>query len=234
MHLIFKLILILKKIYLRICISKINFFYKLKPKPNHDYDYLINLLENKSIALVGNSITLLNKKNLIDDYDIVIRINHLPDKIYYPKIGKRCDILMLNKGPMLLIDPSYVKIMMYQENYHYSNYVSEKIYHYRPDWFNELYNILNAKPSAGACALHFLTKILKNPNITLFGFTHDFRGWYHTVKLGGFLFNRKWTPKKLKKVADESSKLKSPTGHDFIKEKKFFQSIINNNIQYSK
>ena len=49
---------------------------------------------NKSVCVVGKSSSLLSKNlaNIIDNHDIVIRANNIPDDINYKKIGKKTDI----------------------------------------------------------------------------------------------------------------------------------------------
>ena len=215
----------INKIYFKFCISRINFFFKKKSNPNYEY----NLLQNKKIALVGNSKNLLdlNEENIIDDYDVVIRINHLPDIKLHKKIGKRCDILMLTHGPMHLLNPNFVKIWLDNNNIYYSNYIKQTVFHYRQDWLFELKNILNANPSTGARSLHFLTKCLNKPDITLFGFTHEPKAWYHRL-------DNNWTTQKIDEVENSSSIHNNPIGHDFDAEKKYFNSLVNQNIKYFK
>ena len=67
---------------------------------NNHYDKIINLqqmIQNKTVALVGPSSSLHNKKlgKLIDSYDVVIKINkfHILPSIDY---GKKTDILFHN------------------------------------------------------------------------------------------------------------------------------------------
>jgi hypothetical protein len=102
---------VLKKIYFYFCISKYNFFFKKKIIfQQSNFTHLKKILYNKKIALVGNSPELLKTNNYIDSYDIVIRLNILPKKKDYDKLGKRCDILMLSTGPISLINENFIKI----------------------------------------------------------------------------------------------------------------------------
>ena len=100
-----------------------------------------------------------------------------------------------------------------------------KIYHYKGSWLFGLKSLLNANPSKGVRSLHFLINILKNPNITLFGFTHESKAWYHKLE-------KNWTSDQIKKVENSSSILNNPIGHDFDSEKKYFYSLLSDNIKY--
>ena len=92
----------------------VNYLYELKNIEKNHEDYI----NNKNVALVGPAKYMHGLKlgNEIDNHDIVIRINHLPNKKYYDKIGKRCDILMLTHGPMHLINRDFKKIWLEKEN----------------------------------------------------------------------------------------------------------------------
>ena len=215
------LVYFFRRCFFRFCSSKYNFFYKKKIKHNYNYTYLKKFLENKKIALVGNSRILLKQNNKIDDYDIVIRINIPPPKKYHDTIGKRCDILMLSHDPKKLLDESYIKVWLVPDNANFTihHVYSHKklspdyhLYHYKNTWWEELYKTLGSFPSSGSSAFHFLIKLLEKPNITLFGFEH---------RRGNDLKHQKFT-----------TELFSDT-HDFIAENKFFQSQIGKNIKYS-
>ena len=126
---------------------------------------------------------------------------------------------------MHLINRDFKKIWLEKENIYYSNFLNEKIYNYKDKWFEELFKILKANPSTGARSLHFLIKILKNPKITLFGFSHESQAWYHSIK-------ENWSNEQIKKVQNSSSILNNPNGHDFEAEKKYFNSLLSENIKY--
>ena len=201
-----------RRIFFRFCVSKLNFFYTKKISPNYNYQSLENYLKNKKIALVGNSKNILYEKKNIDEFDIVIRINIPPIKKYYNKIGKRCDIIMLSNGPVKLLIPNVYNVW-FSPNYNFVPFHKKLFYnyqlvHYRFDWFEELRGILGSNPSTGAQSLHFLIKLLKKPNITLFGFDHN-RGnaWYADLPV-------------------------QKDSHDWNAEKKYFESLINDNIRY--
>ena len=97
----------IEKLLFRIKTSSFNPFLKTEYNKNEDHKGLIKFCENKTIALVGGSKTLIEKDNKIDKFDVVIRINHLPEKKISTFIGKRCDILMLSRNPINLINKNF-------------------------------------------------------------------------------------------------------------------------------
>ena len=162
------------------CISKYNFFYKKNIKLNYDLNILKKILQNKKIALVGNARENLFKKNNIDSFDIVIRINLPPHKKYHNTIGKRCDILFLqgSGGTHHMLNNNFIKVWLDHKTAIYSHYGIGEIYNYPYKWEKELTNIIKANPTAGARSFHLLNKLLIYPNITLFGFSHKLTNWY--------------------------------------------------------
>lgn len=193
------------------CISKFNFFYKKKKIKNTDFSEIKKKLQNKNIALVGNSHRLLRKINRIDTYDVVIRINIVPPKKIHRQVGKRIDFLFLqgSGGTHWLLEKDIPKVWLENVSSQTSNYAKGKIFHYPELWEKDLSRTLkNNCPTAGAKSIHFLLKILKNPKITLFGFDHKPGNWYI------YNFNRL---------------------HDYKKEAKFFKSLVKKykNIKYA-
>ncbi len=160
---------------------------------------------------MGNSPQLLRKINKIDSFDIVIRINIIPSKKIHRQIGKKCDLLFLqgSGGTHWLLEKNITKLWLEHKSSHITNYANGNIFHYPLKWEKELTRILKTiNPSAGVKSIHFLTKILKNPKITLFGFNHDHGNWYRHN------FNR---------------------NHEYKKEGKYFEYLVKkyNNIKYS-
>tara|TARA_Y100000996_G_C22550531_1_gene653516 strand:- start:95 stop:730 length:636 start_codon:yes stop_codon:yes gene_type:complete len=194
----------LKKFFL----SKYNFFLLKKYSPNYNYSVLRKKLNNKKIALVGNSKKILKHKDNKSNkkFDFVIRIN------VYPKIKStksfidRCDILMFSNNPENYLKKNCLKVWLGERRYEYwSNITKEITYNSNPDWYRQLELKLKAPPSTGAMAFNFLTKILKNPKITLIGFEHkQGNAWY----------------KKLNQPKDS---------HNYKNEKKFFEEILKKN-----
>ena len=96
------------------CISRYNFFYKRNKIKNTDFSEIKKSLQNKNIALVGNSHRLLRKINRIDIYDAVIRINIIPPKKIHRQVGKRTDFLFLqgSGGTHWLLEKNIPKVWL--------------------------------------------------------------------------------------------------------------------------
>ena len=175
---------------------------------NEDYKKLIKFCENKTIALVGGSKNLIKKNNKIDEYDLVIRVNNLPEKQMYEFVGKRCDILMLSRNPINLVNKNFIKIWMSPKFRYFLNYAKGDFYTYPYDMWENLNKILTSRPSTGAMALHFLTQKLPCSKIDLFGFDHKFSDVWYT------------------KNVDKNHP------HNSINEKKYFESITGGLVNY--
>ena len=202
---------LVQKLLFKIKTSNFNPFLKSNYNENQDYKKLIKFCENKTIALIGGSKNLIKKENKIDEFDLVIRINHLPQKKISNFVGKRCDILMLSRNPTNLINKNFIKIWMTPKFRYFLNYAKGEFYSYPLSMWKELSNVLKSRPSTGAMALHFLKTKLPNNKIYLFGFDHD--------------FNKVWYSK-------NSENLKTP--HNPINEKEYFESVTGNLINYVK
>ena len=192
-------------------ISKFNIFENRKYKEISDFSKIADICEGKKIALIGNSPKILLKKTNIDSYDVVIRINLLPPKKHRHLIGERCDILMLSTGPINLINKNFIKVYLTNKNRHYTKYGKGEIVHYPLRWRDEICRMVGPRPSSGAMSIHFLIKLLGDPDITLFGFEHSNDSW-HEINF---------------------SKQKKNSPHNYEAEKKFFSSLLNEKIKYS-
>ena len=71
----------------------------------------------------------------------------------------------------------------------------------------------NFRPTTGAKALDFLCKILDDPDITLYGFTHEPYAWHHGKN-------------------SESEIKRSFDVHNYKAEKKLFSMLVKNKIKY--
>lgn len=200
----------INKIIFRVKTSKFNLL--LKKTYNNDekkFSNLVKFVGDKSIALVGGSKKLLLKENNIDDYGIVIRINNLPNNKVHKFLGKRCDILMLSRNPIHLINKNFIKIWMTNKNRYLLNYAKGEIFTYPLNMWNELYNTLQSRPTTGAMALHFLKTLFPNNKIYLFGFDHNLGNvWYD----------------------NNQQNISHP--HNELREKIYFQSTVNDSIKY--
>ena len=198
----------IKKIFFFIKLSKFNIFEDYLYKENYQFDKIIKMCTNKKIALVGNSRKLLEGKNNIDSYDVVIRINIMPLEKYYTSIGRRCDILMFSNGAANLLNDTVPKVYLTNKNRYITKYAKGELFHFPILWWNNLFKILSARPTSGAMAFYLLINILKDPDITLFGFDHDNKTWY-------------------------SSNVPMNLPHNYVNEKKMFTSCLNKKIKYA-
>lgn len=207
MKIIDKLIFWFRLKFFYFCISNFNFFYKKKIKYNYDFKKLIKILNDKKILLLGNA--PINQNNInFDQFDIIIRINILPKQT---KVNShsRTDILMMlgSGGTHWVLEKNIIKIWLEYSNSFYTNYARGEIYHYPKNWEESLTKKLHAVPSAGVRCIDFLTKILSNPKISIYGFTFSEDNWYD--KLVG--------------------QVKSSIKHNYTEEKKYFYEIIKKN-----
>ncbi len=168
----------INKVLFLIKISKFNIFENKKNKKKNSLNKLKKILENKKIALVGNSPKLLKKKNNIDDFDVVIRINLLPLKKHKKYVGERCDIMMMSSGTTKLIDENYIKVYFSDKNSYIAKYGKGEIYTFPLKYHKYLTKKINARPTSGLMSIYLLTKLIKYPKITLFGFDHTHTSWH--------------------------------------------------------
>lgn len=184
-----------------------NFFYKKKIRYNYDFKELIKILNDKKILLLGNA--PINQNNInFDQFDIIIRINILPKQ---KKVNSysRTDILMMlgSGGTHWVLEKKIIKIWLEYSNSFYTNYARGEIYHYPKIWEESLTKRLNAVPSAGVRCIDFLTKILSNPKISIYGFTFSQDNWYDKLIGQGINLHK----------------------HNYAEEKKYFYEIIKKN-----
>jgi len=143
---------------------------------------LEDLQENcagKTIIIVGNSSSLLNNNNrtLIDDYDIVVRINRgyqYGRSLYSEHIGSKTNILSIgvktaNQANKIIGSNVVDYILMpiiHSENLSWSN-----TYHVAPDAYNILKQSLgDIKPSTGISTYNFFNRFINFARLDLIGF----------------------------------------------------------------
>jgi hypothetical protein len=154
---------------------------------------------NKTIALVGNSSRLLNNKlgKVIDDHDIVIRINHAPRYIknYTEHVGSKTTIMSYGLTRLDLVNqlskianPQYnlFLIRCNGEIKNYSDYsIFKNPYHGSIEEYKELRSIFGTlKPSTGIVTVNFLIKNINFSKLDLYGF--DFFSSSSTIKKNEF------------------------------------------------
>lgn len=189
------------------CISKYNFFYKKKTIFNYNFDTLKKKLNGKKILLLGNA-EIDYKKINFEKFDVIIRINILPKARKYG-ISGRTDILMLigSGGTHWVLEENITKIWLEHSNAFYTNFAKGQLFHYPKKWEYILTKKLNSVPSAGVRCIDFLSRILTNPNISIYGFTFSHKNWYD------------------KKIGQKENSHK----HNYKKEKNYFLKIVNKN-----
>tara|TARA_R110000796_G_scaffold20964_2_gene61985 strand:+ start:6365 stop:7027 length:663 start_codon:yes stop_codon:yes gene_type:complete len=133
---------------------------------------------DKSIIIVGNSINLLrgNNHNLIDSYDIVVRINNGykgRGTLFSNYIGTKTNILSIGiKSAAMatnIIGGNFVNYILSpiissdKLNYTNTHQVARKTY-------NELKEVIGAKPSTGISTYNFFNKFIDYKRLDLIGF----------------------------------------------------------------
>ncbi len=141
--------------------------------------------DNKTIAIIGNSSKIINKKfgKEIDNHDIVVRINHAPKfmKLYPDSVGTKTTImsfglsrLEIAKQIAELCKPLYnlFLIRCNGEITDYSPYHSFKNpVHSSTDEYKELKKQFDTfKPSTGSVTINYFLKNINYNKIDLYGF----------------------------------------------------------------
>lgn len=134
------------------------------------------LIKNKNVALVGNSQKVLGKRFAVDEHDIVIRMNgawNLPDSMQQ-SVGKKLDILCISahKKEISVIanKVSNVVWMSPKSRETISETTKEKLYFYPEEWWQVLFEKLQARPSTGCMAVDMIAHLLGDGKLTLYGF----------------------------------------------------------------
>jgi hypothetical protein len=154
---------------------------------------------NKTIAIVGNSSKILNTKfgKIIDDHDIVVRMNHAPRymKQYADSVGTKTTImsygisnLSIAKQVQGMCNPVYSLFLIrcngeikdYSVYHNFKNPVHGTIDEYR-----ELKAMFETfKPSTGSVTINYFIKNINFSKINLYGF--DFFNSSSTIKKNEF------------------------------------------------
>lgn len=139
---------------------------------------------DKSIALLGNAESILkNKKKDIDKYDIVARCNKGYPKGRENYIGSRTDVLFLSIPihERIIKEEYNPKFIMWctSNREGISDWLRDTAIFFSLEDWNDLVNIIGARPSTGCIAITYLVKYVAFKSLTLFGF--DFwatPNWY--------------------------------------------------------
>lgn len=159
------------------------------------------------VVVVGNSACNLNKKNgqLIDDFDIVIRLNKFKILGYEKYVGSKCDIYcskwlnmsyninILNQFKNIWLpypkppnwwtsDGNFKEVSEQEHKKYIKKYnLNENIISYLPiECLNEFESIFKkvCQPSTGLIAISMAINLFKNCTIKYTGFDAFSTGWY--------------------------------------------------------
>lgn len=139
-------------------------------------DIIRKQIENKSVALVGNSQKVLGKKFDVDKHDIVIRMNgawKLPDAMQ-ASVGNKLDILCISGHKkeinQVVSEVSQVIWMSPKSRDELTQETTNQLFFYPVDWWTELNENIGARPSTGCMAVDMVRRMLGDGDLTLYGF----------------------------------------------------------------
>ena len=135
--------------------------------------------KGKQIIIVGNSSSMLNSKhrNIIDEYDIVVRINRgyqVNQHIYDDFLGTNTNILSIGVKSAVMANniiknntvDYIVSPIIYSERLNYPN-----VYDVTREVYNSLKQSLNGvKPSTGISTYNFFNRFMNFERLDLIGF----------------------------------------------------------------
>ena len=135
--------------------------------------------KGKKIIIVGNSSSLLNSNNgkLIDNYEIVIRINrgyHARQQLYDRLIGSKTTILSIGVKTIaqaaMIIEGNFIKYII-SPIIHSDKLSYHNVYDVSQDTYNSLKESLgNIKPSTGISTYNFFNRFIDFARLDLIGF----------------------------------------------------------------
>ncbi len=141
-----------------------------------DLKKIQSLIQGKRVALVGNSRKVLGQQFDIDCYDVVIRMNdawQLPEEMKR-SVGTRLDLLCVSGKKRKieeLAEKAFLVMWMSPKNRDMiSKSTCDKIDFYPLDWWQDLYEILGARPSTGCMAVDTVRRLIGDGTLTLYGF----------------------------------------------------------------
>lgn len=165
--------------------------YKARTDDRHRYmmpqplDEIKKFCKGKTICLIGNADSVLQKKKNIDSFDIVARMNRGTPAGKEEFIGSRTDILFLSthmsgKNIHNSFNPRHVVWMTVCHRLASSWVMKNAIQNPKEDW-TTLYKKLSINPTTGLMALNFILKHIDFKTLVIYGF--DFfatKTWYNT------------------------------------------------------
>lgn len=154
----------------------------MMPRPLVDIQ---EFCEGKTICLLGNADSVLQKKKNIDSFDIVARCNRGTPKGKEGFIGSRTDILFLSthmsgKNIQKAFSPRHVVWMTVCHRLASAWTIENAVQNPKEDW-KALHKKLSINPTTGLMALNFILKHLGFKSLVIYGF--DFfatKSWYNS------------------------------------------------------
>ena len=154
--------------------------------------------KGKTIIIVGNSSSLLNSNNrkLIDNYDIIVRINRgyqYKRQLFDEHIGSKTNILSIGIKTAIhatnIIQGNSVNYIIspiiHSEKLNYPN-----VYDISHDTYNSLTQALgNVKPSTGISTYNFFNRFIDFARLDLIGFDFFESSTMHRNQLGHIKVN---------------------------------------------
>jgi len=133
-------------------------------------------LHNRTIAVVGNASSIMDKEHNIDKHDIVIRMNEgVPNPQNYRYIGKRTDVLALSLDVdkyliKMGFKPTFILWCTPKYREYISQYLQDNAIFYPIENWNVLEKIIKGRPSTGAMVLDFINNYIDFKELHLYGF----------------------------------------------------------------
>lgn len=145
-----------------------------KETRNHSYTRLYEMVNNKSVCIVGNSDIVLKKPNPIDKYDIVVRFNKAFPRGNTESLGYRTDILV----SAYYISPQKIEMeygdpflfWAFWEEYAHPYWGLNSLLYRWEDRLELRKELGGYEPSSGMIIIDFLLKYCMPREIHLYGF----------------------------------------------------------------
>ena len=134
---------------------------------------LVDYLEGKNIAVIGNASSIFNNFHDIDSHEVIIRMNKGFPQGKEKFLGKRTDIvassLFLTSEEKQLFEPHYY-LYCSPKMHEIMNDRCDNIFFYSKFDWNLLKMKLGSRPSTGCMVIDFLNQYLNKKEIHLYGF----------------------------------------------------------------
>ena len=149
-----------------------------------DFEALLSRLRGKSVAIVGNAASILQKNDgaLIDAHDIVIRMNRGAPVLESAQ-GKKFDVWCYSTGRWVKSElPEYPRVpaIWMSPKLREEQDPSFPCAFYPMELWQEIFDLLRARPSVGAMTCHMLAG-LDLKMATCFGFDFKVSGTFYEL-----------------------------------------------------